>query len=232
MSSGCFQVQLYPLTHYGERFFYTQRKYKYNYDSCRNTANLTGSLGSRKQGGVGMEQTVLLDQQAIKRALTRIAHEILERNKGIENLVLVGIKTRGVYLAERLGERIEQIEGEKVSKGEIDITLYRDDLTKKTDNDEPMLKGTDIPIDVTNKTVILVDDVLYTGRTVRAAMDALMDLGRPSQIQLAVLIDRGHRELPIRPDYVGKNVPTSKEEIISVDLTEVDEVEQVIIQKN
>ncbi|WP_221564138.1 bifunctional pyr operon transcriptional regulator/uracil phosphoribosyltransferase PyrR [Alkalihalobacillus sp. TS-13] len=179
-----------------------------------------------------MEQTVLLDQQAIKRALTRIAHEILERNKGIENLVLVGIKTRGVYLAERLGERIEQIEGEKVSKGEIDITLYRDDLTKKTDNDEPMLKGTDIPIDVTNKTVILVDDVLYTGRTVRAAMDALMDLGRPSQIQLAVLIDRGHRELPIRPDYVGKNVPTSKEEIISVDLTEVDEVEQVIIQKN
>ncbi|WP_261132713.1 bifunctional pyr operon transcriptional regulator/uracil phosphoribosyltransferase PyrR [Bacillus sp. Marseille-Q3570] len=179
-----------------------------------------------------MEQTVLLDQQAIKRALTRIAHEILERNKGTENLVLVGIKTRGVYLAERLSDRIEQIEGEKVSKGEIDITLYRDDLTKKTDNDEPMLKGTDIPIDVTNKTVILVDDVLYTGRTVRAAMDALMDLGRPSQIQLAVLIDRGHRELPIRPDYVGKNVPTSKEEIISVDLTEVDAVEQVIIQKN
>lgn len=179
-----------------------------------------------------MEQTVLLDQQAIKRALTRIAHEILERNKGTDNLVLVGIKTRGVYLAGRLSERIEQIEGEKVSKGEIDITLYRDDLTKKTDNEEPMLKGTDIPIDITNKTVILVDDVLYTGRTVRAAMDALMDLGRPSQIQLAVLIDRGHRELPIRPDYVGKNVPTSKEEIISVDLTEVDEVEQVTIQKN
>ncbi|WP_408010914.1 bifunctional pyr operon transcriptional regulator/uracil phosphoribosyltransferase PyrR [Pseudalkalibacillus sp. A8] len=179
-----------------------------------------------------MEQTVLLDQQAIKRALTRIAHEILERNKGTENLVLVGIKTRGVYLAERLSERIEQIEGEKVSKGEIDITLYRDDLSKKTENEEPMLKGTDIPIDVTNKTVILVDDVLYTGRTVRAAMDALMDLGRPSQIQLAVLIDRGHRELPIRPDYVGKNVPTSRDEIISVDLTEVDKVEQVIIQKN
>ncbi|MCF6410495.1 bifunctional pyr operon transcriptional regulator/uracil phosphoribosyltransferase PyrR [Pseudalkalibacillus salsuginis] len=179
-----------------------------------------------------MEQTVLLDQQSIKRALTRIAHEILERNKGTENLVLVGIKTRGVYLADRLGERIEQIEGEKVNKGEIDITLYRDDLSKKTANEEPMLKGTDIPIDVTNKTVILVDDVLYTGRTVRAAMDALMDLGRPSQIQLAVLIDRGHRELPIRPDYVGKNVPTSREEIISVDLTEVDKVEQVIIQKN
>ncbi|MGM7701098.1 bifunctional pyr operon transcriptional regulator/uracil phosphoribosyltransferase PyrR [Pseudalkalibacillus sp. Hm43] len=179
-----------------------------------------------------MEQTVLLDQQAIRRALTRIAHEILERNKGTENLVLVGIKTRGVYLANRLSERIEQIEGEKVNKGEVDITLYRDDLSKKTENEEPMLRGTDIPVDITNKTVVLVDDVLYTGRTVRAAMDAVMDLGRPSQIQLAVLIDRGHRELPIRPDFVGKNVPTSREEIVSVDLTEVDEKDQVIIQKN
>ncbi len=179
-----------------------------------------------------MEQTVLLDQQAIRRALTRIAHEILERNKGTENLVLVGIKTRGVYLANRLSERIEQIEGEKVNKGEVDITLYRDDLSKKTDNEEPMLRGTNIPVDITNKTVVLVDDVLYTGRTVRAAMDAVMDLGRPSQIQLAVLIDRGHRELPIRPDFVGKNVPTSREEIVSVDLNEVDEKEQVIIQKN
>jgi pyrimidine operon attenuation protein/uracil phosphoribosyltransferase len=178
-----------------------------------------------------MEQTVLLDQQAIKRALTRIAHEILERNKGTENLVLVGIKTRGVYLANRLSERIEQIEGVNVIKGEVDITLYRDDLSKKTENEEPMLRGTDIPVDITNKTVVLVDDVLYTGRTVRAAMDAVIDLGRPSQIQLAVLVDRGHRELPIRPDFVGKNVPTSKEEIVSVDLTEVDEKEQVIIEK-
>ncbi|WP_349410435.1 bifunctional pyr operon transcriptional regulator/uracil phosphoribosyltransferase PyrR [Pseudalkalibacillus sp. SCS-8] len=179
-----------------------------------------------------MEHTVLLDQQAIKRALTRIAHEILERNKGTENLVLVGIKTRGVYLANRLSERIEQIEGVRVNSGEVDITLYRDDLSKKTDNEEPMLRGTDIPVDITNKTVVLVDDVLFTGRTVRAAMDAVMDLGRPSQIQLAVLIDRGHRELPIRPDFVGKNVPTSREEIVSVDLNEVDEKEQVIIQKN
>lgn len=179
-----------------------------------------------------MEQTILLDEQAIKRALTRIAHEILERNKGTDNLVLVGIKTRGVYLAERLSKRIEQIEGEKVIKGEVDITLYRDDLSKKTENEEPMLKGTDIPVDITNKTVVLVDDVLYTGRTVRAAMDAVMDLGRPEQIQLAVLIDRGHRELPIRPDFIGKNVPTSREEIVSVDLNEVDHQEQVLIQKN
>jgi pyrimidine operon attenuation protein/uracil phosphoribosyltransferase len=163
--------------------------------------------------------------------LTRIAHEFLERNKGTENLVLVGIKTRGVYLANRLSERIEQIEGVSVNKGEVDITLYRDDLSKKTENEEPMLKGTDIPVEITNKTVVLVDDVLYTGRTVRAAMDAVMDLGRPSQIQLAVLIDRGHRELPIRPDFVGKNVPTSKEEIVSVDLTEVDDIEQVVIEK-
>ncbi|WLD95088.1 bifunctional pyr operon transcriptional regulator/uracil phosphoribosyltransferase PyrR [Alkalihalobacillus sp. AL-G] len=176
------------------------------------------------------EKTILLDQQAIKRALTRIAHEILERNKGTENLLLVGIKTRGVFLADRLGEKIEQIEGEKVDSGEIDITLYRDDLSKKTDDDQPLLKGTDIPIDVTNKTVILVDDVLYTGRTVRAAMDAVMDLGRPSQIQLAVLVDRGHRELPIRSDYVGKNVPTSREEIVSVDLKEIDDKDQVSIK--
>ncbi|WP_257350166.1 bifunctional pyr operon transcriptional regulator/uracil phosphoribosyltransferase PyrR [Pseudalkalibacillus decolorationis] len=176
------------------------------------------------------EKTILLDQQAIKRALTRIAHEILERNKGIKDLILVGIKTRGVFLGNRLGERIEQIEGEKVSSGEIDITLYRDDLSKKNANDEPLLKGTNIPIDVTNKTVILVDDVLYTGRTVRAAMDAVMDLGRPSQIQLAVLVDRGHRELPIRADYVGKNVPTSRDEIVNVDLSEVDETDQVSIQ--
>lgn len=154
--------------------------------------------------------TTILDEQAIRRALTRIAHEIIERNKGIENCVLVGIRTRGIYIANRLAERIEEIEGSKINVGEIDITLYRDDLSVKTENKEPLLKGTDVPVDVNEKKVILVDDVLYTGRTVRAALDAIIDLGRPSQIQLAVLIDRGHRELPIRPDYVGKNVPTSK----------------------
>ncbi|MBU8907086.1 bifunctional pyr operon transcriptional regulator/uracil phosphoribosyltransferase PyrR [Desertibacillus haloalkaliphilus] len=175
------------------------------------------------------QERVILDDQAIRRALTRIAHEIIERNKGIDDCVLVGIKTRGIYLANRLAERIEQIEGSSVPVGEVDITLYRDDLTVKTTSEEPLLKGTDVPTDITDRKVILIDDVLYTGRTVRAALDALIDLGRPSQIQLAVLVDRGHRELPIRPDYIGKNVPTSKSEIITVTLKEIDEIDGVTI---
>ncbi|ERN53211.1 bifunctional pyr operon transcriptional regulator/uracil phosphoribosyltransferase PyrR [Alkalihalophilus pseudofirmus] len=174
---------------------------------------------------------VILDEQAVRRATTRIAHEIIERNKGVERCVLVGIKTRGIYLARRLAERIEQIEGVKVEVGEVDITLYRDDLSHKSETDEPVLQGTDIPIDITNRKVILIDDVLYTGRTVRAALDALIDLGRPEQIQLAVLIDRGHRELPIRPDYVGKNVPTSKSEKIVAKLSEVDAMDEVTIEQ-
>ncbi len=178
------------------------------------------------------EKAIVLDEQAIRRALTRIAHEIIERNKGIENCVLVGIKTRGIYLANRLAERIEQIEGKKISVGEVDITLYRDDLSKKTVDKEPLLKGSDIPVDISNQKVILIDDVLYTGRTVRAAMDALMDIGRPSQIQLAVLVDRGHRELPIRADFVGKNIPTSGSEIVVVELAEVDDVDQITIHEN
>ncbi|WP_096199282.1 bifunctional pyr operon transcriptional regulator/uracil phosphoribosyltransferase PyrR [Bacillus sp. FJAT-45350] len=178
-----------------------------------------------------MSKRVIFDEQAIQRATTRIAHEIIERNKGIENCVLVGIKTRGIYLAKRLAERIEQIEGMSIPVGEVDITLYRDDLTVKTASEEPLLKGTNVPMDVTDRKVILIDDVLYTGRTVRAALDALIDLGRPAQIQLAVLIDRGHRELPIRPDYVGKNVPTSKEEIIAANLKEIDEVDEVSIKQ-
>ncbi|MBD1379956.1 bifunctional pyr operon transcriptional regulator/uracil phosphoribosyltransferase PyrR [Metabacillus arenae] len=179
------------------------------------------------------QKAIVLDEQAIRRALTRIAHEIIEHNKGIENCLLVGIKTRGIYLAGRLAERIEQIEGKSIVVGELDITLYRDDLTTKTTDREPLVKGSDIPVDVENKKVILVDDVLYTGRTVRAAMDALVDMGRPNQIQLAVLVDRGHRELPIRADYVGKNVPTSGSEKIVVTLKEVDELDQVtIFEKN
>lgn len=173
----------------------------------------------------------ILDEQAIRRALTRIAHEIIERNKGIDHCVLVGIKTRGIYIANRLAERIAEIEGSKISVGEIDITLYRDDLSVKTEDKEPLLKGTDVPVDVNEKKVILVDDVLFTGRTVRAALDAIIDLGRPSQIQLAVLIDRGHRELPIRPDYVGKNVPTSKNEVIVAKLKEVDQLDEVTIEQ-
>lgn len=173
------------------------------------------------------EKARLLDRDGIRRSLTRIAHEILEKNKGVEDLILVGIRRRGVPLAERLAEIIKQIEGVQVPVGKLDITLYRDDLTALSDY--PVVRGTEIPYDVTNKTVIFVDDVLYTGRTIRAAMDALMDMGRPHLIQLAVLIDRGHRELPIRADYIGKNVPTAKKESIKVMLQEIDGEEGVVI---
>jgi pyrimidine operon attenuation protein / uracil phosphoribosyltransferase len=174
-------------------------------------------------------KALVLDEQAIRRALTRISHQIIEKNKGIENCVLVGIRTRGIYLARRLAEKILEIEGSPIAVGELDITLYRDDLTKKTADQEPLVKGSDIPVEITEKIIILVDDVLYTGRTVRAGMDALMDIGRPSSIQLAVLVDRGHRELPIRADYVGKNIPTSSSEKIVVELVELDKVDQVSI---
>ncbi|WP_269845706.1 bifunctional pyr operon transcriptional regulator/uracil phosphoribosyltransferase PyrR [Salipaludibacillus keqinensis] len=185
--------------------------------------------GTSKRKEVGQMSKIILDEQAIRRALTRIAHEIIERNKGVSDCVLVGIKTRGVFIAQRLAERIEEIEGEKIDIGEVDITLYRDDLTHKTKDQQPELKGTDIQVQVKDKKVILVDDVLYTGRTVRAALDAIIDLGRPAQIQLAVLIDRGHRELPIRPDFIGKNVPTSKSEVVEAKLKEVDGEEEVMI---
>lgn len=173
------------------------------------------------------KKTVLMDEKAIHRGLTRIAHEILERNKGGEDLILVGIKTRGVPLSIRLQERIKQIEDITVPVGEVDITLYRDDLQIGTNDADPELKETKIKEDIDGKTVVLVDDVLYTGRTVRAAMDAIVDIGRPSQVQLGVLVDRGHRELPIRADYVGKNIPTSKEEIIVVHLNETDDIDEV-----
>jgi pyrimidine operon attenuation protein / uracil phosphoribosyltransferase len=175
------------------------------------------------------QKALVLDEQAIGRALTRIAHQIIEKNKGIEECVLVGIRTRGIFIAERLAAKIEEIEGNPIPVGELDITLYRDDLTKKTENQEPLVKGSHIPVPITDKKVILVDDVLYTGRTVRAGLDAIMDLGRPAAIQLAVLVDRGHRELPIRADYVGKNIPTSGIEKIVVELFEVDKVDQVSI---
>jgi pyrimidine operon attenuation protein / uracil phosphoribosyltransferase len=177
------------------------------------------------------QKAIVLDEQAIGRALTRIAHEIIEKNKGIDNLLLVGIRTRGIFIANRLAERIIQIEGKNIPVGELDITLYRDDLTIKTVDHEPLVKGSHIEKDILDQTVIVVDDVLYTGRTVRAALDAIMDKGRPSSIQLAVLVDRGHRELPIRADYVGKNVPTSSSEKIVVELSEVDELDQVSIHE-
>ena len=174
------------------------------------------------------EKAQLMDEKAIGRAITRISHEIIERNKGIEDVVLVGIKTRGVPIADRIGKKIEQFEGTIVHTGEIDITLYRDDLNK-IDMD-PVVKGSNIEFSIDDKIVILVDDVLYTGRTVRSALDAIVDIGRPKAIQLAVLVDRGHRELPIRADYVGKNVPTSKDEIISVKLLEIDSEDSVTIK--
>lgn len=172
---------------------------------------------------------VILDEAAMRRALTRIAHEVLEKNKGIEDCVLVGIRTRGAPLAQRLAKRIKQIEAEDVPVGELDITLYRDDLREKSE--DPVVKGSHIPVPVTGKKIILVDDVLFTGRTVRAAMDALIDLGRPRAIQLAILVDRGHREFPIRADYVGKNVPTSRTEIIQVALEETDDRDEVLIKQ-
>jgi pyrimidine operon attenuation protein/uracil phosphoribosyltransferase len=171
----------------------------------------------------------ILDKKAIDRTLTRLAHEILERNKGVEDLVIIGVYTRGVPLSKRIAEKIDEIEGIDVPSSSIDITLYRDDLSEI--NKGPVVNDTQLDVNIENKKVILVDDVIYTGRTVRAALDALMDLGRPKSIQLAVLIDRGHRELPIRPDYVGKNVPTSKSEVIKVRLNEVDDVTEVAIYK-
>ncbi len=173
------------------------------------------------------EKAQILDKEGIRRSLTRIAHEIIERNKGTKDLVLVGIRRRGVPLAERLVRRIRDIEGHPVPVGILDITLYRDDLT--TLAHQPLVRSTEVPFPVSGKTVILVDDVIYTGRTVRAALDAVMDLGRPKVIQLAVLVDRGHRELPIRADYIGKNVPTSSKEVVSVRLKEIDGDERVII---
>jgi len=172
-------------------------------------------------------KSVLLDEKAIERTLTRVAHEIIEKNKGIEDIILVGIKRRGVPIAKRIAYLIEQFEGIKVPVSSVDITLYRDDLT--TLDDQPILNNVDLGIDVKGKKIILVDDVLYTGRTARAAIDAIIDNGRPLAIQLAVLVDRGHRELPIRADYVGKNIPTSSKEMISVKLSETDEKDSVSI---
>ena len=178
-----------------------------------------------------VEKADILDEQAITRAITRIAHEIIERNKGIDDCILVGIKTRGAFIAKRLAEKIEKIEGKAILTGELDITLYRDDLSAKHKNQEPLVQQVDISHSISNKKVVLVDDVLYTGRTVRAAMDAVMDLGRPAQIQLAVLIDRGHRELPIRADFVGKNIPTSSNERIVVEMIESDGKDRVAIHE-
>ena len=173
------------------------------------------------------EKANVLDAQAISRSLTRIAHEILERNRSTDNLAIVGIRSRGAYLAQRLAECVKKIDGEEVPVGALDITLYRDDLSLL--GAQPVVRKTEIGFDVTDKNIILVDDVLYTGRTIRAALSELIDFGRPKTIQLAVLVDRGHRELPIRADYVGKNIPTAQDETIEVRLDEVDGKDEVVI---
>jgi pyrimidine operon attenuation protein / uracil phosphoribosyltransferase len=173
------------------------------------------------------EKAKILDQETTARSLMRIAHEIVEKNKGTQDLCLVGIRTRGVFLAGRLAANIKAIENKEIPVGTLDITLYRDDLTLIAAH--PVVHKTEIEFDITGKNVVLVDDVLYSGRTIRAALDALIDLGRPHTIQLAVLVDRGHRELPIRPDYVGKNIPTAKNETVEVRLAEAEGKDEVVI---
>ena len=169
----------------------------------------------------------IIDAEGFDRTLVRLAHEIVERNKGAANIVIVGIRTRGEYVARRIARIIEQVESATLKIGSLDITLYRDDLIGKLE--QPELKGTDILFDISGKDVILIDDVLYTGRTIRAALDELIDLGRPKTIQLAVLVDRGHRQLPIRADYVGKNVPTAADESIRVHVKEIDNEDAVLL---
>jgi len=174
----------------------------------------------------------VMDADRMSRSLTRIAHEIVERNRGIGDLALVGIRERGVPLARRIAAELNRISNTDVPTGALDITLYRDDLMRQAVGPQPLVRSTDIPFDIDNRVILLVDDVLYTGRTIRAALDALIDFGRPRAIQLVVLIDRGHRELPIKADYVGKNVPTSRRESIQVRLQEVDGHDEVVIQSD
>jgi pyrimidine operon attenuation protein/uracil phosphoribosyltransferase len=175
------------------------------------------------------EKAIIMDEEALRRVLIRISHEIIEKNRGTEDLVLIGIRNRGVPLAYRLSGMIAEIEGVSIPVGILDITLYRDDIGTRLSS--PLVRKTEVPFPVQDKRVILVDDVLFTGRTVRAAMDAVLDVGRPTMIQLAVVVDRGHRELPIRADYVGKNVPTSRSETVDVYLREVDGKDVVLIRE-
>ena len=174
---------------------------------------------------------VVMDADRVAKSLTRIAHEIIEHNRGIEDIRLVGIRTRGVPIAKRVAAALKDITGADVPTGALDITLYRDDLMGPSAGSQPIVRSTEIPFNLEGKHVLLVDDVLFTGRTIRAALDALIDFGRPKTIQLIVLVDRGHRELPIRADYVGKNVPTSKREVIGVKLAELDGVDSVVIKE-
>jgi pyrimidine operon attenuation protein/uracil phosphoribosyltransferase len=172
----------------------------------------------------------VMDADRMSRALTRIAHEILERNRGLDELALVGIRTRGVPLARRLARALKEINGDDVPTGALDITLYRDDLMRHPVGPQPLVRRTEIPFSIDDRKIMLVDDVLYTGRTIRAALDALIDFGRPRVIQLIALVDRGHRELPIRADYVGKNLPTSLKQSVQVRLQEIDGTDEIVIE--
>jgi pyrimidine operon attenuation protein/uracil phosphoribosyltransferase len=173
---------------------------------------------------------VVMDADRISRTLTRIAHEILERNKGVADLALVGVRTRGVHIARRLARSLKEITGDDIPTGALDITLYRDDLMRQTLGPQPLVRRTEIPFSIDSRKILLVDDVLYTGRTTRAALDALIDFGRPKAIQLIVLVDRGHRELPIKADYVGKNLPTSLGQSVQVRLQESDGTDEVVLE--
>ena len=174
---------------------------------------------------------VVMDADRVSRALTRIAHEIVERNRGVSGLALIGVRSRGVPLARRLAQALTAITGDDVPTGALDITLYRDDLMRNTVGPQPLVRRTEIPFSIDDINIILVDDVLYTGRTTRAALDALIDFGRPKAIQLVVLVDRGHRELPIKADYVGKNIPTARRESVQVRLLEIDGTDEVTIDR-
>lgn len=178
-----------------------------------------------------IEKAQIMDADDIRRAVTRIAHEIVERSQGTDSLVLIGIRRRGLPLARRIAALIESFEGAKIPTGAMDITLYRDDLQLRTVSQQPIVRPTEIPFDIEGKVVVLVDDVLYTGRTIRAALNEIVDFGRPRAIQLAVLVDRGHRELPIRADFVGKNVPTARREAVQVKLAEEDGIDSVVIEE-
>jgi pyrimidine operon attenuation protein/uracil phosphoribosyltransferase len=173
---------------------------------------------------------IVMDADRISRALTRIAHEIIERNRGVADVALVGVRSRGVPLARRIAQSLKDITGDDVGTGALDITLYRDDLMRHQVGPQPLVRRTEIPFSIDDRMIILVDDVLYTGRTTRAALDAVIDFGRPKAIQLVVLVDRGHRELPIKADYVGKNIPTAKRESVQVRLLEIDGVDEVVVQ--
>ena len=190
---------------------------------------------STRQGDGGamtsIEKAQIMDADDIRRAVTRIAHEIVERSQGTDSLVLIGIRRRGLPLARRIAALIESFEGAKIPTGAMDITLYRDDLQLRTVSQQPIVRPTEIPFDIEGKVVVLVDDVLYTGRTIRAALNEIVDFGRPRAIQLAVLVDRGHRELPIRADFVGKNVPTARREAVQVKLAEEDGIDSVVIEE-